>query len=166
MHIRTRIVAFRTWNDSCVLACHRWAIWSIVAKTKREQNAEKCCAWRERNRVNDPLVIEPSRMTFSIVNTHGDIVRVAICGRLDGTMIGVFRRELTNLLRIHPACVDIDMSRLRFVDDAGVQLLLSFFENLTRQGGRIVVHGLRTQPPDSLKVIMLLAVQATSGPVN
>ena len=116
--------------------------------------------------MNDSLVIEPSRMTFSIVNTDEDIVRVAICGRLDATMTGVFRRELTNLLRIHPACVDIDMSRLRFIDNAGVELLLSFFGDLSRQGGRTVVHGLRTQPLDSFKAIMLQAFQATSGPAN
>ena len=135
-------------------------------RTKGEQSAEKHWADGKMDRVNDPLVIEPSRMTFSIVNTHADMVRVAICGCLDTTMIGVFRRELTNLLRIRPACVDIDMSRLRFIDNAGVGLLLSFFEDLSRQRGRAVVHGLRMQPLDSLKAIMPEAVRATSGPVN
>jgi anti-anti-sigma regulatory factor len=124
------------------------------------------CAGGEMDRVIDPLVIEPSRMTFSIVNTHADMVRVAICGCLDTTMIGVFRRELTNLLRSRPAFVDIDMSRLRFIDNAGVGLLLSFFEDLFRQRGRAIVHGLHMQPLDSLKAIMPEAVRATSGPVN
>ena len=113
-----------------------------------------------------PLVIEPSRMTFSIVKTEADIVRVAICGRLDASMVGVFRRELTNLLRIHPACVDVDMSRLRFIDNAGVDLLLSFFKDLSAQGGCSVVHGLRTQPLDAFKALVRKAVLATSGPVN
>ena len=113
-----------------------------------------------------PLVIEPSRMTFSIVNTDADIVRIVICGRFDETMIGAFRRELTNLLRIHPGCVDVDMSRLRFIDSAGVELLLAFFRDLSEQGGRTVVHGLRTQPRDSFKAILAKAVLAKPGPVN
>jgi anti-anti-sigma regulatory factor len=116
--------------------------------------------------MKEPIVIAPSRMTFSIVSTGAHIVRVAICGRLDVSMVGVFRRELTNLLRIHPACVEVDMSRLRFIDTAGVDLLLSFFKDLSAQEGVSVVRGLRAQPLDSFKAIMLEAVRAASGPVN
>jgi len=116
--------------------------------------------------VKVPVIIEPSRMTFSIVDTDAQIVKVAICGRLDASMVGLFRRELTRLLRIHPSCVDVDMSRLRFIDNAGVQLLLSFFKDVSEQGGRTVVHGLRTPPLESFKAIMLESVLAASGPVN
>ena len=105
--------------------------------------------------MKEPLVIEPSRMTFSIVNTSADIVRVTLCGRLDASMVGLFRRELANLLRIHPRCVEVEMSRLRFIDAAGVDLLLSFFNDLSAQGGRSIVRGLRAQPLDSFKAILL-----------
>lgn len=60
--------------------------------------------------MKEPLVIEPSRMTFSIVNAESNTARVAICGGLEMRMVGVFRRELTNLLRVHPARVEVDMS--------------------------------------------------------
>ena len=138
----------------------------FVARTKGIQRAEKHRIGPEVHRVKGPLVIEPSRMTFSIVNTDADIVRIVICGRFDESMIGVFRRELTNLLRIHPGCVDVDMSRLRFIDRAGVELLLAFFRDLSERGGRTVVHGLRTQPLNRFKAILAKAALAKPGPVN
>ena len=116
--------------------------------------------------MKEPLVIEPSRMTFSIVNAESNTARVAICGGLEMRMVGVFRRELTNLLRVHPARVEVDMSRLRFIDNAGVELLLSFFRDLSAQGGGIVMHGLRPQPLESFKATLLEAALATSDPVN
>jgi anti-anti-sigma regulatory factor len=112
------------------------------------------------------LIIEPSRMTFSIVKAESNIARVALCGGLEVSMIGVFRRELANLLRIRPACVQIDMSRLRFIDKAGVDLLLSFFTDLSRQGAEIVILGLRAQPLESFQATLLEEARATPVPVN
>ena len=40
--------------------------------------------------MKDPLVIEPSRMTFSIVGSDPDTARVAIFGHFEVGMIGVF----------------------------------------------------------------------------
>jgi anti-anti-sigma factor len=116
--------------------------------------------------VKEPLAIEPWRMTFSIVNAESNIARVAICGGLEVRTVGVFRRELTNLLRIRPARVEVDMSHLRFIDRAGIELLLSFFRDLSARGGRIVMHGLRAQPLESFKATLLKAALATSDPVN
>ena len=116
--------------------------------------------------MKERLIIEPSRMTFSIVNAESNIARVALCGGLEVSMIGVFRRELTNLLRINPACVQIDMSRLRFIDKAGVDLLLSFFTDLSTQGAGIVILGLHAQPLESFQATLLEAVRATSEPAN
>jgi anti-anti-sigma factor len=116
--------------------------------------------------VKEPLVIEPSRLTFSIVKAQSDITRVAIFGDLGVGMIGMFRRELSILLRLHPACVQVDMSGLRLIDSAGVEVLLSFFKDLSAQGGRVVVRGLHDQPLEVFKLMLREAIGPASEVVN
>lgn len=127
--------------------------------------ASKCAVWEVQS-VKEPIVIQASRMTFSIVNSDPDTARVAIFGQLEVGMIGVFRRELSTLLRLRPACVEVDMSRLRFIDGAGVDLLLSFFKDLSVQGGQFVLFGLCDQPLESFKKILVDAVLVTPDPTN
>ena len=113
-----------------------------------------------------PIAFGPSPMTFSIVSAASDIARVALFGRLEVSMIGVFRRELSNLLRRRPGHVEVDMSRLRLIDSSGVELLLSFFRELRAQDTGITICGLRDQPLESFKAILLDDLWATSDPVN
>lgn len=114
----------------------------------------------------EAIVIQPSRMTFSIVHAQSDITRVAIFGRLDLGMVGVFRRELSILLRLNPAFVEVDMSRLCFIDSSGVELLLSFFACLFARGGRIALCDLREQPRELFKAMLVDAIGPTSEPLN
>jgi anti-anti-sigma regulatory factor len=106
----------------------------------------------------EPLVIQPSRMTFSIVHAQSDITRVAIFGRLDLGMVGVFRRELSILLRLNPAFVEVDVSHLSLIDTSGAELLLSFFSSLFTRGGRIALCGLREQPRELFKLMLSGAI--------
>lgn len=97
--------------------------------------------------------IEPSLMTFSIVNSDSGVTRVAMNGCLDVGVIGLFRRELSNLLRLHPALVEVDVSGLRLNDSPGLERLLSFFKDLSEQGAQIVLHGLRRHPRGRFDVV-------------
>jgi anti-anti-sigma regulatory factor len=108
-------------------------------------------AARQADRPKEPLIIKPSRLTFLIVQAQSDITRVAISGCLDLGMVGLFRRELSILLRLNPALVEVDMSRLCRIDSSGVDLLLSFFAGLFARGGRIALCGLREQPGELFK---------------
>jgi hypothetical protein len=116
--------------------------------------------------VKDPIVIEPSRMTFSIFKARRDIARVTLFGHFEVGMIGVFGRELSILLRLHPAYVQMDMSRPRRIEGPGVELLLSFFENLCAQGGRIALCGLHDQPLEAFKGMLLAATGLETMTVN
>ena len=104
-------------------------------------------------------------MTFSIVNSDSGVTRVAMNGCLDVGVIDLFRRELSNLLRLHPALVEVDVSGLRLNDSPGVERLLSFFKDLSEQGARIVLHGLRHHPKGRLNVVEVRAAPP-SGSAN
>ncbi|HZL20458.1 MAG TPA: STAS domain-containing protein [Polyangia bacterium] len=114
----------------------------------------------------EAIVIQPSRMTFSIVHAPSDITRVAMFGRLDLGMVGVFRRELSILLRLNPSFVEVDMSHLSLIDSSGVELLLSFFVSLFARGGRIALCGLCEQPRELFKVMLIDAIGPASEPLN
>lgn len=125
----------------------------------------KMVVWQAHT-AKEQLVIQPSRMTFSIVHAQSDITRVVIFGRLDLGMVGVIRRELSILLRLNPAFVEVDMSRLCFIDSSGVELLLSFFACLFARGGRIALCGLREQPRELFKAMLVDAIGPTSESLN
>ena len=77
-------------------------------------------------------------MSFSIVSRDDGIARVAVEGSLDCSTMALLRGELSTLLGVQPARVDLDLSSLRFVDNEGMGLLLSFIKRVYAQGGSLV----------------------------
>lgn len=105
-------------------------------------------------------------MPFSIVNLGSGVVEIAIEGQLDHATISVFRPELSKLLRLRPARVDVDLSRLRLIDTSGVGMLLGFLENLRGQGGHLTLCGLPDQPIEIFKHILMEVISAESDLSN
>lgn len=77
-------------------------------------------------------------MSFSIVSREDGVAHVAVEGSLDCSTMVLLRGELSTLLGVQPALVDLDLSSLRFVDNEGMGLLLSFVKRVYAQGGALV----------------------------
>jgi anti-anti-sigma factor len=82
--------------------------------------------------------MERSTMSFSIVSRDDGVARVAVEGSLDCSTMALLRVELSTLLDVQPARIDLDLSSLRFVDNEGMGLLLSFVKRVYAQGGSLV----------------------------
>ena len=111
-------------------------------------------------------IIEAFGMAFSIVNLGSGVAQIAIVGQLDQPTISVLRPELSKLLRLHPTRVDLDLSRLRLIDTSGVGMLLGFLKNLSDQGGQLTLCGLRDQPLEIFKLILMDVILAESDSPN
>jgi anti-sigma B factor antagonist len=109
---------------------------------------------------------EAFRVAFSVVNLGSGVAQIAIGGQLDHATIGVLRTELSRLLRLRPTRVDLDLSRLRLIDTSGVGMLLGFFKNLADQGGHVSLCGLRDQPLEIFKLILMDVISAESDLPN
>jgi len=62
-----------------------------------------------------------------------------------GAVAFVLERELSALLGARPLRVELDVSRLRYVDGAGIGLVLSFARRLHAQGGLLALSGVEAQ---------------------
>jgi anti-sigma B factor antagonist len=105
-------------------------------------------------------------MAFSIVNLGSGVAQIAIEGQLDHATISVLRPELSKLLRLRPARVEVDLLRLRLIDTSGVGMLLGFLKNLRDRGSQVKLSGLRGQPLDIFKHIVMEVVLTESGSPN
>ncbi len=77
-------------------------------------------------------------MSFSIIRRDEGTVRVAVDGSLDYITIELLRGQLSIALAIQPLQIDLDLSSLRFVDNDGLGLLLSFVKRVDAHGGACV----------------------------
>ena len=59
--------------------------------------------------------------------------------------MALLRGELSTLLGVQPTRVDLDLSSLRFVDNEGMGLLLSFVKRVYAQGGSLINANLEDQ---------------------
>ena len=84
-------------------------------------------------------------MSFSIVSGDDGVARVVVDGSLDCATMELLRGELSTLLEVQPARVDLDLSSLRFVDNDGMSVLLSFVKRVYAQGGAFVTSNLTNQ---------------------
>ena len=84
-------------------------------------------------------------MSFSIISRGDGVACVAVEGSLDSATMALLRGELSTLLGIQPRRVDLDLSSLRFVDNEGLGLLLSFVKRVYAQGGAFVNSNLADQ---------------------
>jgi len=76
------------------------------------------------------------------VEKSGDVAVVVLPGdHLDASRAEEFKRDVAPLLATHPNVV-FDMTRLTFVDSAGVGALLSCLRRLSDAGGDLKLFGL------------------------
>jgi anti-anti-sigma factor len=93
-----------------------------------------------------------------MTNLHTAGARLVIEGKLDAAVAFALERELSALLGARPMRVEVDLSRLRYVDGAGIALVLSFARRLQAQGGLLAVSGL--EPSASIWRELVLLAQA------
>jgi anti-anti-sigma factor len=77
----------------------------------------------------------------SVARAGGSVV-VALAGELDLASGEGLRRRLTDLVQAEPAgsTVVLDLAELRFVDAAGIAVLLAAQRSLGARGGRMVLR--------------------------
>jgi anti-anti-sigma factor len=102
-------------------------------------------------------------MSFSIINLDSG-ARVSIGGNLDGATLPGLRMEVASLLGARPAVVELDLSHLRFVDNAGLGVILSFIKRLYAQGGALVLPSVEAQPLALFELLQLAHVDPEAIP--
>ncbi len=105
-------------------------------------------------------------MPFSIVSLPSGATRLALEGDLDVFTVDRLRPELVGVVRRRPASVEVDLSRLRSVDARGMQVLGTFFADLTQIECSITVVEARDQPLKYPTPLLLNAILNASRFVN
>lgn len=104
-------------------------------------------------------------MPFSIVSLESVTV-IALGGDLDVFTIERLRPELLGLVRRRPACVEVDLSRLRSISPRGMRELAFFFAELSRISCRVTVTGIRDEPARCSQATLLDVILSASPPLN
>ena len=105
-------------------------------------------------------------MPFSIVAMQSGVTRISLEGDLDVFTIEGLRPELEGVARRRPGHVEMDLTRLRSINQRGMQVLVAFFGNIARWGSRITILGLREQPLQTFKTALVNAILDASPPLN
>ena|SRR5579863_3826248 len=105
-------------------------------------------------------------MPFSIIALQSDVTRISLEGDLDVFAIEALRLELLGVARRHPVHVEIELSRLRSINQRGMQVLVSFLGSIARLGTLITVVGLREQPLKTFKAALVDAILDAAPPPN
>jgi anti-anti-sigma regulatory factor len=105
-------------------------------------------------------------MPFSIFPVEPGVTRVSLEGDLDAFTTELLRPELDGVVRRRPIHVEVDLSRLRWVDNRAMEVLVAFFASLARDDCRITVLGLKAQPLRSFKAALIDAIQSTARFIN
>ena len=85
-------------------------------------------------------------MTCSVAFGGNGVNRLTIVGRLDVATVPQLMTILDAVQEPAPHTVEIDLSRLHWVDESGVRLLVALHEWLRSAGIRVGVFGLQNQP--------------------
>lgn len=99
-------------------------------------------------------------ISYSIKFRGTEFIRLRVDGKLDITTVGELERILATLVAREPWHVELELSRLRMLDTAGVGALIRFYKRLRMGGCHFTVSGLRDQP---LAVFRLLRLDERLG---
>ena len=94
------------------------------------------------------------------------VTRISLEGDLDAFTIEGLRPELLGVARRRPGRVELELSRLRSINQRGMQVVVAFLGNIARSGSRITILGLREQPLETFKTALVNAILDASQPVN
>jgi anti-sigma B factor antagonist len=85
---------------------------------------------------------ELSMMPVEIEN-HGDRILVKLDGQMYVPDAAMLRERLLQLVEKGTHSVDVNMSRLDFIDSAGLGVLIGIHKRLMERGGHMTLTGLR-----------------------
>ncbi|WBB77808.1 STAS domain-containing protein [Micromonospora sp. WMMD882] len=101
-----------------------------------------------------------ARATYNVFSTAGlslvplrttdDHVRLAVAGEVDMATASQLDDVLTGLLLERPTLIDIDLEGLRFLDSAGILVLLRNHAAAEEQGCRLMI----SNPPSSVRRVL------------
>jgi anti-sigma B factor antagonist len=93
-------------------------------------------------------------MNFQIATKDG-ISSLSIEGQLDAVSVSDLRDQLDELVAARPGTVEVDLSELRLIDSSGVGALVSLYKRVRKQGGSVVIKGVRGQPLAIFQLLQL-----------
>lgn len=94
-------------------------------------------------------------MELSVVSDDGDVLRLAIAGRITQSDVTPFSDRLGNLLGSagYARRVTLGLAETDFIDSSGINWLLVRHKRFREAGGRLVVHSVS---PAVLQVLEML----------
>jgi anti-anti-sigma factor len=92
----------------------------------------------------------------------GEQVRLVLFGELDILTAIQFSARVDELVRRDPADLEVDLRALRFIDSAGLHILLNAQRRLIRRGRRLSI---RCRPGSVARAIELARLSETLGVV-
>ena len=102
-----------------------------------------------------PLLIDSCAMTFSLFMSLSKGTRLTVAGELDVNTVERLEPALRMVVRRPPVHIEVDLSRLRMIDSAGVGQLVGFCKRLRAVGCWPVIVGLRDQPLAVFRLLRL-----------
>ena len=77
------------------------------------------------------------------IENHGEHIMVQLNGQMYVPDAAMLRERLMQLVEKGVRNVDVNMSRLDFIDSAGLGVLIGIHKRLIEHGGRMTLSGLR-----------------------
>jgi len=81
-------------------------------------------------------------MSYQINEANGKVI-VKLAGDLYVKSVAGLREELLKLIWAHKIFYVFDMSELRYIDSAGLGLMVTIQKRVIPQGGEVRMHGLQ-----------------------
>jgi anti-sigma B factor antagonist len=94
-------------------------------------------------------------MTFSLFMSLKTGVRLTVAGELDVNTVERLEPTLNMVVRRRPVRIEVELSRLRMIDSAGVGQLVGFCKQLRAVGCRPIIVGLCDQPLAVFRLLRL-----------
>lgn len=86
------------------------------------------------------------------IQRAGAVMTANVQGRIDGTTVGAFHREIEDFLEDSVHGLILDLTETTFVSSAGLRVVLIIARSLARTGGRIVLCGLSAQVREAFRI--------------
>ncbi len=111
--------------------------------------------------VDEPCPRGPAQLTIDGERAEAQI-RLVLGGELDLLTASQFSARVDDVVSREPGDLEVDLRKLRFVDSAGLHILLNAQRRLIRRGRRLTV---RCRPGPVERAIQLARLSETLGVV-
>jgi anti-sigma B factor antagonist len=89
------------------------------------------------------------------ITTRGDVVVVALKGRMDAVRVSLVRQVLADLPKPGKAKIVVDLTAMDWIDSSGVGALIVLYKRARTLGGDVKVAGLQRQPKEIFRLLRL-----------